>query len=365
MYTTFSLQILSTVLLTLAMPTLESPAHPSLDAIYIEGEGMMQPTVDFSFGEHIQYFDIQTIVKNALLSFQNKQIAQGVILAETVSPIATNVPITYSTIETPWVPQNVTTSAHTSTPTVPAKNINTTTSTDIKELSKGKTLQQLVSSLTIRDEADVLAPSQEENIEETLADMFQKFPTTFYSSLSFLTLKTAKDGPRGLAGSNTMILRVSDMPKSEMVGVAIHELGHVVDLGHLKGTSSMASNFMDGPTAIPADDVSTRFYALSWLNSKEKRTASNEEFVSGYALSDPFEDFAETFNYYVLHGSEFKTLAQGNAVLAKKYDFMKTEVFANKEYTQGKSLGTYTSARPWDTTILPYSWEWYKNANFK
>ncbi|MFN7160271.1 MAG: putative zinc-binding metallopeptidase [Candidatus Gracilibacteria bacterium] len=231
--------------------------------------------------------------------------------------------------------------------------------------TKQKSLSELIRNFTIQDATNELSSAETAHIEQTLAAMFQKFPAKFTNPLVNLTLKTSSEGPRGLAGSNTMILRVSDMKDSELVGVAIHELGHVVDLGHFTGSGrGNASGFMDGDTSIATDDVSSEFYAISWKNSNEKISTNNEGFVSGYASSDPFEDFAETFNYYTLHADEFKVLAKGNVQLAKKYEFMKNKVFDGKEFTHQTAKKVYSSYRPWDTTVLSYDWDWYKKQSF-
>lgn len=338
-----------------------------VDTASLGGIFTMAPT----FGERIASFDVHMMLEGI---FENMPLQEKSTALISFNPQPIEI-----VSDTQWVPENdpievttvpergvvATSMTLSSSPVVidasaPVKNI-----VSVTETVSQKTLSEMIQNLTMQDPSRVLSAAETTHIQQTLAVMFQKFPTDFTRPLKNLTLKTATDGPRGLAGSNTMILRVSGMKDSELVGVAIHELGHVVDLGYLTdhGQGS-ASNFKDGDTAVSTDDLSSEFYAISWMNAKEKISQNNEGFVSGYASSDPFEDFAETFNYYILHGDEFKNLAKGNTQLAKKYEFMKNKVFDGEEFTHAPSKTTYTSYRPWDTTVLPYDWEWYKKASF-
>ena len=71
-------------------------------------------------------------------------------------------------------------------------------------------------------------------------------------------------------------------------------------------------------------------------------------------MTDPFEDFAESYNWYVLQGANFRQLAETNALLRQKYDFLKTHVFENREF-EGKMLYRDMYKRVYDSTLLPYS----------
>ena len=133
----------------------------------------------------------------------------------------------------------------------------------------------------------------------------------------------------------------------------VHELGHITDLGHFRGTTAEASGFHDGSYSIPLDDPSAEFYQISWRDeTKQKFTAQRADFVSGYAMSDPFEDFAESFNFYILHGADFRALATESSALQKKYDFLKAEVFAGTEFESERAVRA--GKRVWDTTLLDF-----------
>ena len=50
----------------------------------------------------------------------------------------------------------------------------------------------------------------------------------------------------------------------------------------------------------------TKFSSISWQASDLKKTnAKLEDFVSGYALTNDYEDFAESLTMFVLFNEEF------------------------------------------------------------
>lgn len=188
----------------------------------------------------------------------------------------------------------------------------------------------------------------------------QKLPAEPVSKLKDLTLYLSNSGRRGMGGGGTIILRCANVEDDELVGVLVHEMGHVEDTGVLNGSFLAGkSGFYDGNTPVYKDDKSSEFYALSFLETKTPRKSAGElDFVTGYAQTDCFEDFAETFNYYMLHGNAFRRLAALNEVLQKKYDFMKSEVFGGQEYGFDDDIeGTLLASRSYDSTLVRYSLE--------
>lgn len=183
----------------------------------------------------------------------------------------------------------------------------------------------------------------------------KSLPSEPVNHLKNLTLYFSDTGRRGLGGGDTVILRCQNVTDEELVGVLVHEMGHIHDTGVMSGSFWAAkSEFMDGSKPVYEDDPSLGFYRLSWQNEKKMNlTAKKEDFVSGYAMTDSFEDFSESYAYYILHGKEFRQLAQENAVLKKKYDFLKDIVFDGKEYDNGEELED-VNERHYDVTVLPY-----------
>jgi hypothetical protein len=194
--------------------------------------------------------------------------------------------------------------------------------------------------------------------QQVLADkVLRALPASCRNSLqSFYVNYDLHPSNRGLGGESVIIV-TGNVSDREFMALIVHECGHVADLGGIRGTvASGRSSFLDGNTPIYLDDPSVQFYQISWITSKVNQPGMNDkDFVSGYAMSDPFEDFAETFAYYALQQKEFAKLAQKNPVLKAKYDFMQQVVFSDGDriaigkHVRGKSV-------PWDVTKLPYVW---------
>ncbi len=186
----------------------------------------------------------------------------------------------------------------------------------------------------------------------------EKLPQKISSKVKDLTLHFDNSARRGLGGGGTIILRCSNETDAELVGVLMHEIGHVTDSSYLTGNFwSGKSEFMDGQNPVYNDDPSLKFYRISFTNEKIiKSTASKEDFVSGYAMTDPFEDFAETFNFYVLHGREFRAMKVDNYALNQKYNFMKDKIFGGHEFGFDTINSSYNLAsRAYDSTLIAFN----------
>ncbi len=185
----------------------------------------------------------------------------------------------------------------------------------------------------------------------------QKMPLEHAQSIESITLDYSLQANRGLGGNNQVILRGVDMGTEEMIAVLIHELGHNVDFAYLTPKNqAVKSAFVDGRTQLYKSDASVDFYAISWESAgKRKKAAVNTDFVSGYAMSDPFEDFGETYTFYVLHNKDFKKLAASSDAMYAKYLFMKYQVFDGVEFDTGDGL-VEEGKRPWDVTVLNYDY---------
>lgn len=196
--------------------------------------------------------------------------------------------------------------------------------------------------------------------KKEIVSVLQKLPSQHTSALGQILLDFNPKAHRGLGGSNIVILRAVDMEKTEFFGVLIHEIGHSVDLGYLTASKGdkEPSAFLDGKKPVYEGDPSLDFYQISWENSEtRKKTMSNTDFVSGYAMTDPFEDFAESYVYYILHNKDFKSLTQTSPALLQKYNFMKNTVFSGAEFDTGEYLTGKLTRRPWDITVIAYDLE--------
>ena len=94
----------------------------------------------------------------------------------------------------------------------------------------------------------------------------------------------------------------------EYLSVAIHELAHFIDIYFLEKKV--------------IQDLSDKFYEISWEETKVVKPGQVQaDFVSGYAMTNKYEDFAESFTYYVLHNDDFLRKTLESAAMSKKYDF--------------------------------------------
>lgn len=156
-----------------------------------------------------------------------------------------------------------------------------------------------------------------------------------------LELVDNRTEPRGKMTSDLVSLVVPLTSQSESLKVFAHELGHVVDIRYLT-----AGRF----TADPSE----KFYDLSWLDMSTKKSGmALADFVSGYAMTNKYEDFAESFDYYLFHNNDFAKRARDSNTLRAKYEFFQKYVFQDQEF-----MGTGFEMDPipkysWDTTKIP------------
>jgi hypothetical protein len=112
-----------------------------------------------------------------------------------------------------------------------------------------------------------------------------------------------------------------------------------------------------GTTAVFKNDPSIDFYSISWRDITHVYYGSTAfDFVTQYGMTSPFEDFAESYDFYLLHGAQFKAMAKSNARLRRKYAYLRDKVFHGKEF-QNHDDGLSVKRRIYDATTLPFSLE--------
>ncbi len=199
-----------------------------------------------------------------------------------------------------------------------------------------------------------------QKIKKTLRTVISSLPREHTRILDDLEVKNNDHVSRGMANSHKMILNIGTIEsQEELAAIFLHEMGHIVDLGYFKGTQKAGvSRFYDGKKPIYKDDQSLTFYKLSWENSlRRKKGSLRSDFVSGYSLSNPFEDFAEHYIFYRLHGEKFRELSKKSKILQKKYNFLKFNVFNMEEFQTRKVISKVNSEEIWDTTLIAYKIE--------
>ena len=112
---------------------------------------------------------------------------------------------------------------------------------------------------------------------------------------------------------------IKKMKLTEFSSVGIHEFWHYVDLYFLEKKVFT--------------DLSEYFYNISWNSTKVlKAWQVQENFVSWYAMTNKYEDFAESFTYYILHNDDFLYKTKKSIVLKNKYNFFKKYVFRDFDF---------------------------------
>lgn len=154
-----------------------------------------------------------------------------------------------------------------------------------------------------------------------------------------LVLDSERQEPRGQVTGNKLILSTAIPNDSEQLKVFVHELGHIIDIFYLK----------KGLFSDPSDT----FYTISWESFNTKKKGQKiTNFVSGYALSNKYEDFAESFAFYVFHNEDFALRAKKDPILQRKYNFFGSYIFEKDSFI-GTSFGIdVLKSYNWDTTKI-------------
>jgi len=74
-------------------------------------------------------------------------------------------------------------------------------------------------------------------------------------------------------------------------------------------------------------------------------------------MTNKFEDFAETFTYYVMYNSEFLEKTQDSEILSEKYYFFQKFLFRNAEFLQTSFSTQEMKSYYWDITKKAFSLE--------
>jgi hypothetical protein len=199
----------------------------------------------------------------------------------------------------------------------------------------------------------IQAPEEYKEHKDHIHSILQDIPEEHLVSLKKLALEIGEHKRRGLASFRSIYLGVDAIEsEQELRRVLIHEIGHLVDLGVLKGKKGFPkSSFQDGSKAINITDPSLNFYSLCWETSYlQKNVCNAQDFVSEYAQTDVFEDFAESYLLFTENNESFLRMAEESAILQSKYDFLAQVVFYNEFERTAASKELALKSRVWDLT---------------
>jgi hypothetical protein len=99
-----------------------------------------------------------------------------------------------------------------------------------------------------------------------------------------------------------------DSTEREQKATLIHELAHIITLN----TSQVNPNYTTCSTYELSEGCTNKssyintFYSTYWKDTTTPATYSKDEFVSEYAATEPVEDLAETFAFFVLERDKEK-----------------------------------------------------------
>lgn len=197
-------------------------------------------------------------------------------------------------------------------------------------------------------------PSITPHHKELATAVFMALPAGCRDNIRTFSILYKDAKYRGLGGKTTIIIDGS-VNDTEFIALLAHECGHVIS-GNLTGNASAGNSaFWDGKNAFATDAPVLSFFTASWENERTlKKGTTNEDFISGYAKTDIFEDFAETFAAYVLQRPYLKKRAETNTAIAQKLTWMEQNLPMSEEAI-GKTTYAGTSKVPWDVTKLPYA----------
>jgi hypothetical protein len=142
-----------------------------------------------------------------------------------------------------------------------------------------------------------------------------------------------------------ILKKIHRMSDYDFMSVIIHEYGHSIGKSIIE---------VDGVS----DSIDMHISRISFSGDSNDNVAwlrgnNYDEFITSYARTARaswdadapqsfYEEISEDFKFYLLQGKVFRARAAENIYLQKKYDFLKTYVFMEREYDTG-DMETYES----------------------
>lgn len=162
---------------------------------------------------------------------------------------------------------------------------------------------------------------------------------------------------RGSAGSHFVKMNTLKIESyREFWEVFTHEVWwHILDLWVITDdfSSSLHPDYTEfGEPTFGLNDRSLKFYRISWLDEYTRRADStSDDFVSGYAMRDIFEELAEFSNAWINHNALVREMAKTNTKIAQKVELFE-ELFGDRYIiSDAQRLGVFDAEkRVFDTT---------------
>lgn len=171
--------------------------------------------------------------------------------------------------------------------------------------------------------------------------LYKKWILSHVDSMKVLLYKN-KFSTRGkMKNGNIHMYGIEKLSDEEFLSVLVHEFAHYYDIYSLPGNAFW--------------DRSHDFYKISWKENNIVRPGQEmKDFVSGYALTNKYEDFAESYTYFLLHNAAFVKRAEQSEVLLKKYNFFESYAFPARTF-EWTSFSIHKKIEDyyWDITKIP------------
>jgi len=171
--------------------------------------------------------------------------------------------------------------------------------------------------------------------------LYERDVLSHIDSLRVLLHENPWDTRGRMKSWNIHMYGVTSMSDDEFMQVLIHEFAHYHDIYGLPWNAF--------------GDRSQDFYDISWKSvTRLKPDAEQEDFVSWYATTNQYEDFAESYLYYMLHNDQFAQRASQNPIVQLKYDYFKNVIFTRNQFYES-SFASSDEIRTyyWDITKIP------------
>jgi len=200
-----------------------------------------------------------------------------------------------------------------------------------KENIDKKVEEKIIQNLRSADKIKYEFIPNEFSLEKDIKNYFDSIDLFFNSSIIekkifFLEVflhKEKSDVRWKMQNKKIKLFWVYSMSLWEFLAVSIHEFWHFLDLYILEKKVSY--------------DLSDYFYNISWINTTSiKPWLEQKDFVSWYSMTNKYEDFSESFTYYILHNSDFLEKSENSEILKEKYKFFSKYVFRNDEFKTDK-----------------------------
>lgn len=172
-------------------------------------------------------------------------------------------------------------------------------------------------------------PKNSQAFKETLC---QSRLLPLFSGIEIVLLPSARE-PRASIEGKRLTLGLQDIGPEEVTALLIHEGSHHYDLTQHQDR--------------------WRFTQISWQSDDVKKAdAQLSDFVSGYALTNSYEDFAESVTFFLLFQREFYERAQNSEALMTKYQYIQHIFDRDRSDIQTSYASWVLAAYNWDTTRI-------------